>query len=839
MWGIRRVRRLLAFCCLLIGFASPVLAQTTFTSGDCNANVTISGGGLTLTSTQSGNFVGCRASLGKQSGKLYYEATLNHAPVGTVFGVANGGVGVPASAGPMFSTAAGYTAGNNTNAAVLRSDGSVFWNNSQVTGGASLTSGKTIGLAINLDTDPWQIWVTSDVTSLVCNGSGSSGSTAPKWNGSCANDPTLAGTGTVLGVFPSGATAGTGFYVKLFFDSVWPIWQGQILDSATFNFGATSFAGTVPSGYVSWNNSSGNFALPGPLNPPTINVSDAPGWAATTAYSAGARVNAGAGWNGSTYTNGSAVCLFGLVTPGTSGSSASAFNTACASGTPANTGGIPGGSWPGATTVTDGGATWALLTNVDYATLTNAFNDTSTTWAQSTQYPGAQYIRSNGNIYYQAFTSVCTSASSGSGPTGTGVFSDGSCSWTYLSPLVYSSNANIWNHQVAWSNAVGQKEMQFNYSPKVVIWYGGSTQQVYGPQQPGEGNPLLMAMHYDYPSDVSPYCYHGYQLVLQWCGWVPSVTVAPGDSFVDNYTTGTPLTIDQTKGVTVVNTEAWGGVTGIFYTQGMGSAIAFSDSIVGIDRIQLDSTHGITVPCHTTLGPGNQHCNNIQITNSILRSGDNGFGVFVCDGGCTLMNDAIINRSTAAGNRATAFGYQNTIVANNTIVGTGASNSTCIANDFYFGSYPSNPPGYIYNNLCLGHSFPWSHNNPGFGPWPANPVSAGNATDAPASGYGGTFTDAYGNSNQSFQLPGVGSLTALTAANQVVNPTPSTADLRIKSSSADIYGQGNNYSAAGFAPVTDIIGQTWSPRWDIGPEKFQGGLTATMLRLHMGLGHTW
>ena len=37
-----------------------------------------------------------------------------------------------------------------------------------------------------------------------------------------------------------------------------------------------------------------------------------------------------------------------------------------------------------------------------------------------------------------------------------------------------------------------------------------------------------------------------------------TVTAAPGDGFPDNFTSSTPLRIDQTKGVTVVNTAAYG-----------------------------------------------------------------------------------------------------------------------------------------------------------------------------------------------------------------------------------------------------------------------------------------
>ena len=916
-------KAILVLCLLVVG--APALAQTTFVSGDCNANITISGGGLTLTSHNGvGNWVGCRAAQAKQSGLLYYEATLNHAPVNTAFGVANGGVGTLPNANGTFQTTQDYAQASNANSTMLRAgDGKTWWNNTSTTTGGSVTSGHTIGFAINMDSNPWQVWTTPDVASLVCNGSGSSGSTAPKWNGSCASDPTLSGTGNPTGVFPTGSTAGTGFAFYLPHWAAWPVWQGNNLDSATFNFGGTSFVGTLPSGYVAWDNSSGNAAYPGPLNPMIINVSNAPGWQAThaylspaaftatgsgtnltvtavtgflsagatisaydgtipsgttivsqssgttggsgvyvtsgsttiagaSAYALGSRVNAGAGWSGSAYTTGSAVCLFAVTNggQGTSGSSASAFNTACASGTPAGVGGIPGGSWPGATTVTDGGVTWALLTKVDYATLTNAFNDENNVWATSTQFPGFGYIRNAGNIYINFVSfgtpAPCTSASSGSGPTATTTspISDGTCNWTYLSPLVYSSNANIWKHQNVFDGTQNQQE-RYNNFPTVTTWYGGAAQQVYGSQQPGEGAVIFSMLHMDQWADHDVTCYGAFGIGSfrnPGCGSpiVWTLTVAPGDSFVDNLTASAPARVDQTKGVTVTNTGTWTGLSGSFFT-GMQEPIAFSDNVGRTTRMQLFSLNGNNIDCHHfDSGPGGQHCNNMQFDNNIIQSGSSGYGAVYCDGGCIFVNDLVINGSTTAGTTGFDVAYPMVLIANTTIVGTGASNSTCITNQAPFSMSLIQ---YQYNVVCLGYTYPYGRNSPATG-FPTY-LGTNNATDAPAGGYGGTITNSVGDSVITQQLIGVNTssgcgagqaspCSGLTAANQLVNPTPGASfDGRIKSTSADIYGAGVNYSLAGgflngstAAPVIDIVGQTWSPRWDIGPEKFAAGTTA-------------
>jgi hypothetical protein len=845
----------LLLCCLLLGLASPAFAQTTFGS-DCNANITISGGGLILTSTNVGNFVGCRASVGKQSGLLYYTATVNAAPVATVWGVAGGGVGtILPSPVAYWSTATGYATGNNYQAAVLRSDGSQYWNNTAVTGGAAVTSGKTIALAFNLNSDPWQMWVTSDVTSLVCNGSGGSGSTAPKWNGSCASDPTLPGTGNPIGVFPSGSTAGTGAKFYLPGGAVFPIWHGQNTDSSTFNFGAAPPSYLVSAGYVNWNNSSGNFAYPGPQNPMQIVISNAPGWTSGT-YASGARVNAGAGWNGTSYTDALPVCVFGLVTPGASGSDPTVFNTACASGTPANTGGIPGGSWPGATTVTDGGVTWALLRRVDYVTLTHALAD-APAWTPNTQYPGFMYVR-NGGIAYTQFNPFgpeppCTSGS-GAGPPA----SDGTCVWTAVGRMTYSSGANQWPHMKSF----GSNSIQFNYNVKMTVFYGGAAQQVYGPQQPGESlaggaNSIMMAFHIDLPSDQDFYCLGGYGVASRNGGggcsaWSWTITPAPGDSFVDNFTTSTPLRIDQTKGVTITNTSttttstAWNGTAG--------EPIVISDNMGFIDGMQMLSVHGITAPWHggggNGLFPGNGHGNNVTIRNSILQAGPSARGVFVTDGGSALLNSVIINGSTVTGTDGVEFGYGQAVMANNIVVGTGATNSTCVMNQNNFGGSQHQT---FYNNLCIGFSFP---NGSTTGTTWLRPFAATNATDSPASGYGGAYTSATSTNATSAQMPGVNtssgcgpSLTSpcsgLTAANQLVNPTiGGSFDARLKSG-ADVFGAGANYStiqqtlADGSSPtaVLDILGNAWSPRWDIGAEKFGGPPPPpTVLRLRW-MGH--
>jgi hypothetical protein len=135
----------------------------------------------------------------------------------------------------------------------------------------------------------------------------------------------------------------------------------------------------------------------------TVNVANAPGWQSSHSYALKDRVVAGAGWNGTTYTSGSALCVFAVTVGGTGGSDPTVFNTACASGTPAGVGGgldgsIPAG-WSGASTVTDGGVTWALLAVVDYVTITGFGCDDARNWAQSTTYQFIDSVVNGGHCY--------------------------------------------------------------------------------------------------------------------------------------------------------------------------------------------------------------------------------------------------------------------------------------------------------------------------------------------------------------------------------------------------------------------------------------------------------
>jgi hypothetical protein len=213
-----------------------------------------------------------------------------------------------------------------------------------------------------------------------------------------------------------------------------------------------------------------------------------------------------------------------------------------------------------------------------------------------------------------------------------------------------------------------------------------------------------------------------------------------------------------------------------------------------------------------------------------------------------LINSVVLAGQTTTGADAIEFGYQNVLVANNIIVGVGASNSTGFLSKDRLGV--SLDPTY-YNNFITGFTFPYATRTGTVFPT----INASNNAIDVAPGGGTTYTDAQGTNLTSAQFPGVNTssgcgaglaspCSGLVAANQLVNPTiGGSFDGRIKSSSADIYGAGVNFSTVSnllgggtYRPVTDILGSTWSPRWDIGAEKFGGAVVPPFLRLRW-MGH--
>jgi hypothetical protein len=200
-------------------FGMPVAYETIGISGSTGSafnsadlsNVTLTNGNLTATGTAQG---GVRSTGSIASGKNYFEYTL-----GTVVS-GNTGVGL-CTAGANLATVAPAP----TSAAIMYKGSGAIWIDNAF-------SGSTLGARVNGDT----IGIAVDKTAkLIWFRAGSSGN----WNGSGTANPA---TG-VGGVSISAANLSGALYAL--------VALGASGDSVTSNFGASSFVGSVPSGFTS------------------------------------------------------------------------------------------------------------------------------------------------------------------------------------------------------------------------------------------------------------------------------------------------------------------------------------------------------------------------------------------------------------------------------------------------------------------------------------------------------------------------------------------------------------------------------------------------------------
>lgn len=105
-------------------------------------------------------------------------------------------------------------------------------------------------------------------------------------------------------------------------------------------------------------------------------------------------------------------------------------------------------------------APWTTLWNGAGAGIANSplsmiWSGSTLGWVVSTAYSAGSYVSSasTGNLYWQASGAACTSAASGTGPTGTGsAITDGTCSWNYVTAYPTSTNGTNLNAVVHWPN---------------------------------------------------------------------------------------------------------------------------------------------------------------------------------------------------------------------------------------------------------------------------------------------------------------------------------------------------------------------------------------------------
>ena len=189
-------------------------SSTTLNPADKGAQITLSGGNLTATKNTVDSFQSVRATVSKSTGKYYFECTTVGGGSGgqTIVGWANGA----ASLATFFGA-------TSDSIAYQGSSGALFMN------GVTIASYDTWGnpgeiSRIAVDWGAKKIWVGRVGTGL--------------WNGSGAADPATGAGGVNIAAINAGP----------YFPGV-SVYSAASPSSLTVNFGATPFAGFLPSGF--------------------------------------------------------------------------------------------------------------------------------------------------------------------------------------------------------------------------------------------------------------------------------------------------------------------------------------------------------------------------------------------------------------------------------------------------------------------------------------------------------------------------------------------------------------------------------------------------------------
>lgn len=192
--------------------------MTTWNPGDKSGTVTLTNGNLTATSASAVS-QSVRSSTSKTSGKAYWEITIGTRTNDLAFGIGNSTLALNISSG----------IGGDANAAGFYS---VSPPQALYVAGAQLYQGTTasangdiVKFAVDFGTSPPTAWILDAAMT--------------GWNNSGTANPSTGTGGQAL----TGLAAGP--YFAVFNDDL----GGA---SATANFGASAFSGTVPTGFSAW-----------------------------------------------------------------------------------------------------------------------------------------------------------------------------------------------------------------------------------------------------------------------------------------------------------------------------------------------------------------------------------------------------------------------------------------------------------------------------------------------------------------------------------------------------------------------------------------------------------
>lgn len=770
--------------------------KTTWNPADKSPDIALSNGNLTAAVTAN-NWRAVRATVAKYHGKWCYQLIVEDPVVNLSFGFANDLWPYDASDGEGWIGGWLPPLDKSINGIGYASNGIERWWNDVTNTGSPVVQGKTGESCVDLDQEPPRVWITADVDGTTGLNGG------PLWNGSATADP---------------ATNTGGKRVFLPRYGFFPAFNGSRGDRITAKFG--SFV--PPAGFNTWNTAGGEPSIPGPASPLTVNIANAPAWQPGHAYTLTHRMVAGPAYNGSNYADGQPLCLFAVKTAGVSGSSFNAFDDACASGKAADFGGGLDGNipsqWAGAATVTDGSVTWALLSKVDYITLTAAFADDATQWAPNTQFGNNQVINKDRYSYVQRSGSTCTSGTSWEGAPGL----DNTCNWqtyNFIHPthIGYSSLIHRWPHFSSLPNGAFV-QMAFDYDTKFKVWYGGARRTEYISGMNDETQPMLSHNHnlifaaegYGYCKGWGDLPYGDFNHFNRCAGdtmYHAIVSPAPGDGFADN---PGPLRYDSSRGVAFYTDSTQGDYPGLGNFRG-DQPYGQGDTATVSEGIQIKSLHGVAA----NGGFASKWVSNI------LDAG----GPFVYYGCCeTLINNVLISRSTAPGAMGVFEKYHNPF-NQNTVVGSGAQNSVMFGPGIP-GWNQAVPIETIKNNLSFGFTYPFARNWDESGiyhgeivTWPSPQNNGGNASDVAPPATDVTFD----NPNHPYGYSGPWRTQAITGYDRVgldpadvfINPTIGPdLDLRLKPNSTAL-GAGVASDPRDGRPH-DILGRTRIASYDPG-----------------------
>jgi hypothetical protein len=195
---------------------------TTWNPADKNANITLSNGNLTATSSGAST-TAVRSTSSFSSGKVYFEITLSTVQTNIAVGFANSTESLTPSSGiGADNNALGFYAVSPAQA--------VYLNASNLSNGTVASSNGDI-VYFAIDFTAQKVWVSSAVMR---------GASTPWNNAAIGSQNPSSSTGGL-----SFATMAAGPYFIIFNDST----GGAV---SVLNTGATAFNGTLPTGYSAW-----------------------------------------------------------------------------------------------------------------------------------------------------------------------------------------------------------------------------------------------------------------------------------------------------------------------------------------------------------------------------------------------------------------------------------------------------------------------------------------------------------------------------------------------------------------------------------------------------------